>query len=996
MEGEGRSAPLHVTLLGAFHVRVGAHAVPDSVWRLSKARTLLKLLALAPGHRLPRDLVLDLLWPDLEPEAAANNLYGVLHGMRRALRWQDGSAEVRMQHGLVMLQPAGPVTVDVEVFERAAARARHSNDPDLYHQALGLYTGDLLPDDLYEDWAAERREALRETHLRLWLEVARRHEARGELTAAMEALRRVILSDPAREEAHQALMRLYASTGQRELALRQYAQLQETLRRELEVEPDATSQDLYQAIASGQFADAAADETRAAAHNVPLSLTSFVGREGEIDEVKSLLTVARLLTLTGVGGAGKTRLALRVAWDLLGSYSDGVWLVPLASLADGGRLARTVAEALHIPEQPGLPATEALVNALREREILLLLDNCEHLGTAPGELAAVLLAACADLHILATSRARLGVSGEMTVSVRPLSTPDLSTFEAAVESDAVRLFVERARFRRPDFALTPATAPAVTRICRRVEGIPLAIELAAARTGALSLEEIANRLDDAPGFLVAGDSVEARHTTLRGALDWSHDLLDDEERRLFRRLSVFKGGWDIAGAAAVDGDGTEGGTLDLLTKLVDKSLVVVEGAVEAGVRYRFVEPVRQYAIQRRVDAGEEALVRRRHAQYFAAIAETTEQELRGPDARRYLDLLTTEHDNLREALRWAVEAPAPEVGLRIAAGIWRFWFMRGYMDEGRTLLRPLLEIADGVPADLRARALNAAGALAFYQSDTDEALTSYEAALTLYRALGDEGATGRVLSNLGLVLKDRGDSDAAEQLFREALEVARHRDDRRSMASAYGNLGILAQERGAYEEARTLHEQSLALKRELGGKFEVANTLNNLGAIALEQGEYRRARGFLEEALALAVEQGVQRSRYVALVNLGHVARREGNFDEAMSRFAMALRLALEQGEQTAVAMALEGSAAALAVHGGEPALAVTLFTVAGATREKFGTPTTAIERAEYDVILDHARLNLGADFALARDRGLGLTAEAAVALVLDRSDASRVSARSD
>jgi predicted ATPase/Tfp pilus assembly protein PilF len=718
---------------------------------------------------------------------------------------------------------------------------------------------------------------------------------------------------------------------------------------------------------------------------LPLSLTSFVGREREIAELKTLIAAARLLTLTGVGGAGKTRLALRVAWDLLGSYADGVWLVSLSSLSQGEQLPHAVAAALQIAEPSGFSVTQALISALRKRRMLLILDNCEHLSTAPAQLAGELLSACSDLQILATSRARLGMPGEMTYPVRPLSVPLLTSTEAVAGSEAVQLFVERARFRRPDFALTPATVPAVLRICRQVEGIPLAIELAAARTGTLSLGEIADRLADAPEFLVSTDVVEERHSTLRSALDWSYRLLDPSERRLFRRLAVFRSGWDIAGAAAVDPDSKGARALDLLSRLVDKSLVLAEGAVEEGVRYRMAEPVRQYAASLLQDAGEEAAARRYQAERYVTLAEDAEQELRGPEARRWLDRLTIERDNLHDVLRWTAETPAPEIGLRIAAGIWRFWFMRGHLHEGRALLGAILRQADSAPPCVRARALNAAGAMAFYQSDIEEALTHYEAALALYRALGDDAAVGRVLSNLALVLKDRGDFGCAERLFLEALDISSRREDKRSMASAYGNLGILAQEQGDYDRARRLHEQSLTLKREIGGQFEVANTLNNLGAIALEQGEYGRARAFLEEGLALATEQGVQRTRYVTLINLGHVARREGNTGEAMGHFASALQSALKQGEQSVVAMALEGTAASLAARG-DPARAVTLFRTAGDIRETAGMPMTPIERAEYDAILGEARQMLGSDFVLAHDRGASLTAESAAALVLDLS----------
>lgn len=352
---------LEIDLLGGFAVRVGPQPVPASAWRLSKARSLLKLLALAPGHRLPRDRALDLLWPDLPPEAAVNTFYQTLYALRRAL----GATEVRLQHGLLLLQPDSHLCVDVDAFNAAAARARWSDDPALYYAALALYRGDLLPDDQYEDWAVEPREALREAHLGLLLGLARRHEARGELKGAMEALRRVVQTEPAHEEAHMELVRLYASTGQRSRALHQYRHLRDVLAAELDIEPEEGSGQLYRAILAGRFADAqpSEDHLPAPQHNLPIALTSFVGRARESTQVKDLLPTSRLLTLTGVAGAGKTRLALRVGWDLLGSYRDGVWLVNLASVRDSELLPRVVADVLHVSEQPGCTVTEAIITA---------------------------------------------------------------------------------------------------------------------------------------------------------------------------------------------------------------------------------------------------------------------------------------------------------------------------------------------------------------------------------------------------------------------------------------------------------------------------------------------------------------------------------------------------------------------------------------------------------------------------------------------------------
>jgi len=835
---ETSGALLAIRLLGSFQGRIGSHDLPDRVWRLSKARSLLKLLALSPSHRLPREQVVDLLWPDLSPEAAANNLHQTLHGVRRALRTPDGTGEVRLQHGLLSLPPDGGLWGDVDAFESAASTARRSDDPALHHTALGLYAGDLLPDDLYDDWATWRREGLHQTYLQLLLGVARRHEARGELKQAMEALQGAIQCEPTLEESHVALMRLYAAAGQRRQALRQYALLREVLAVELDAEPDESSRRMHAVIlASGSAAADAAvtdGDRTLPMHNLPVPLSTFVGREEEVAEFADLLSDTRLLTLTGVGGAGKTRLAPRLGRNLLDSYPDGVWLVRLDSLGDPNLVSGTVAGALQVEEPSDGSWNDALIEHLRGRHALLTLDNCEHLLDACSQLTIALLQACAGLQILATSRARLSVPGEVTAVVPPLSIPetDSASVEEIAGSEAVRLFVERARFRRPSFALTERTGQAVARICREVEGIPLAIELAAGRIGALSVGQIADRLADAPGLLTSGDAGDARHQTLRAALDWSYELLDEEEQRLFRRLAVFDGGWALERLEAL-GDEHDGvHVLDLLTTLVDKSLVVVEGAADEAVRYRLLEPVRQYACDRLIRAGEAEDARRRHMEVYVALAEIAVNELRRPDARRWLHELETEHDNIRAALRGSLEERRVEAGLRITGSIWRFWFMRGHLSEGRSVLAQLLGRGgedQGVPAQVRATAFNAAGALAFYQTDTAEAARNYQASLALKRQAGDEAGIARVLSNLALVLKDQGEYGRAAELLEESRALCVKHGNKEGLADALGNLGILSQECGEYQRARRFHEDALALDREIGAPVATLQELNNLG-----------------------------------------------------------------------------------------------------------------------------------------------------------------------
>ncbi|MGH2370481.1 MAG: AfsR/SARP family transcriptional regulator, partial [Chloroflexota bacterium] len=558
---------LRIQLLGGFRVWTGARPVDEASWRLHKARALVKLLALAPDHRLHRERLLDLLWPDLDPEAAANNLRYALHVARRslALACQPDRASSPMSpganggHALTLLQsegdllalcPAGGLWTDVAAFEVAAGAARRTQDPAAYGAAIALYAGDLLPEDRYEDWAAGRREELRALYLALLLEHAGLCEARGQHAAAVDALTKLITADPANEGAHQELMRLHARRGQRHQALRQYRQLREALRRDLDAEPDPTSQRLYQDILTGSFPaepssplalpiEQQPQNEAPPAHNLPIQVTSFVGRERELAEVSRLLDTARLVTLTGSGGSGKTRLALQVASNLVSSgfrvpsselgrgeletrnsqlatpaepvFPDGVWLVELASLADPALVPPAVASALGVREAPGSPPAETLAIALRTRRLLLVLDNCEHLLDACAALADTLLRACPQLRILATSREALGMAGEATFRVPSLALPaapvrphggagrDPSCAEAPAglaDYDAIRLFVERAGFVQPGFTLTTQNAAAIVQICQRLDGIPLAIELAAARIGVLAPAQLAARLDD--------------------------------------------------------------------------------------------------------------------------------------------------------------------------------------------------------------------------------------------------------------------------------------------------------------------------------------------------------------------------------------------------------------------------------------------------------------------------------------------------------------------
>jgi predicted ATPase/class 3 adenylate cyclase len=720
------------------------------------------------------------------------------------------------------------------------------------------------------------------------------------------------------------------------------------------------------------------------AHNLPRQLTTFIGREPQMAEVKQLLATTSLLTLTGSGGCGKTRLALQVAAELLEEYADGVWLVELAALADPALLPQTVAAALGLREEPNRPLTATLVDYLRPKSLLLVLDNCEHLLTACAQLADTLLRAAPHLRVLASSREGLGIAGELTYRVPSLSLPDprsLPPVERLAEYEAVSLFLDRARFSRPGFSLTPQNAAAVAQICQRLDGIPLAIELAAARVRALPVEQIAARLDDRFRLLTGGSRTALpRQQTLRALIDWSYNLLSEGEQTLLRRLSVFSGGWTLGGAEAVGAGAVVAAweVLDLLTSLVDKSLVAYDEQGGEG-RYRLLETVRQYARDRLLEAGEAAAVRTRHLEFFLNWAE------QGPGHER----LEAEHDNLRAALGWSGAQGQGEAGLRLGGALWGFWEMRGYWREAREYVAGLLALP-GAEARTAARALalQRGGWLAWRQGDYGTARALLEESLAISREHGDKRDIAKSLTGLGNVAHDQGDYGTAQALLEESLTIFREIGDKWSIARSLASLGRVAGDQGDYGTARALIEESLAIFRESGDKAGISWSLLGLGSVALSQGDSGAARVLLEESLAIFRERGHKLGIAWSLTILGNVARNEGDagaaralFEESLAIFREvwdkqgiakslcglgivvrdqgdlgAARVLIEEslvifrelGDKEGIAYNLEGLAA-VAVAQAQSERAACLFGAAEALREAMGAPLPPAHRAAHD-----------------------------------------------
>ena len=676
--------------------------------------------------------------------------------------------------------------------------------------------------------------------------------------------------------------------------------------------------------------------------NLPEQLTSFIGRERELVEIKRLLPSSRLLTVVGIGGIGKTRFALQAAAEVTAAYRDGVWLIELASINDPSLVPTLVAQVLGVQEKRGTPLTHTLCAYLKSRRLLLILDNCEHLLDACATVADTILRGAAEPTIIATSREPLHVAGEQTYPLPALSLPDPNAnAEMVGRSDAVQLFVERVRKQQPGFELGGARASAIARVCIHLDGIPLALELAAARVRSLTIEEINGRLSDR--FKLLTDGVRTalpRQQTLRATLDWSYDLLREVEKALLARVSVFSGGWwlDAAKQVCVCGDLDDWEALDLLTSLADKSLVVAEER-NGATRYRLLETVREYARKRLWESGKEKELQGRHLAYFLALAEEAEGQLMRADQQAWLDRLDAEHDNLRSALAWS-SAPGGDVagGLQLAGALWRFWFVRGYLREGRDWLARLLAAAPSKQiAAARAKALHGTSALALQQGDYPAASALCEESLAIRRKLGDRRGIAASLNNLANVALMQGNRQSAGVLYEESLTIFRELRDRWGAAVSLNNLGMVAYEQDDYPSAKAHHSESLAIRRELGDKWGIAASLNNLGAVARGQGDYRSALALHRESLAIRRELG---DRSVIAESL------EGLAD---------------------VAFALAGPSRAARIWGGAERL-----------REEIALPLAPMDRARYNNQVAAARAAMGDDaaFNLAWQTGRATTLE--------------------
>ncbi len=926
----------------------------------TRLRALLILLALEPGRVVASELLVDGIWQDAPPAGAANALQALVSRLRRALPGVE-----------VESHPAGyrlvvePDAVDVVRFERlaSAGRAALARDPGtaarLLRQALELWRGPALLDVAASTFfrapvtrLSELRTAALEDRIEADLRVGRGRELTGELTS-------LVAEHPLRERLVGALMRALVAAGRPAEALTVYGNAREALAEELGADPSPELSALHTAVLRGQVEVPAGPPPATAGRppgpdapptppapptNLRTGLASFVGRDEDLGQVDSLIGRFRLTTLIGPGGAGKTRLAVQSARPLLARFPDGVWLVELGPLGAEADVPPAVLNALALRDQapaPGDPL-DRLTAALRSRTALLVLDNCEHLIEAVAALADRLLGACPGLRILATSREPLGLTGEALWPVRPLALPPRDAGAAqAMSYAAVRLLNDRAAAARSGFAVTEENAPAVTRICRALDGMPLAVELAAARLRTMSAEQLAARLDDRFRLLTGGARTAPRqHRTLRAVVDWSWELLTEAEQVLLRRLAVFPGGATVEAAEGVcTGGPVEAyGVLDLITSLADKSLLVTAG----DGRYRMLETIRAYGLERLEEAGEREVLRRAHAAYFTGLARAADPYLRRAEQLEWLGRLTEEHDNLAAALRGAIAAGDARAAVRLVAAAGWYWWLGGHKADGaelaaRALALPVPDEADG--ADGSDGADGDDGADGADGDDEARAVACALAVLFATAGLGDDRRTGELLRQ-GVLLAGRSGSRHPVVSFLEPLERLLRSADRGEAPPPDAWAGLLADEdpwvraQARLEGAKTLLgaggppaeaeasiEAALAGFRGLGERWGISFALTLLADLVARRGDHRTAIGHYEEAVAVIGELGVVEDRLYAWVRQAQLCRLAGDPAGSAEVMARAERDAVAAGWPEALAMMAHGKAD-LARWNGEPASA--------------------------------------------------------------------------
>lgn len=853
-------------------------------------RALLAVFLVHAGEVVSSAKLIHALWGDVPPRTAASMLHVRVAELRRAL--SAGRAERDddvLTRGSGYLVRVGRDDLDARRFEQLAAAGRqalagadHQGARAVLGEALALWRGPALADVADASFAqAEiaRLEALRLQALEDRLEADLALGADGDVIVELEGL---VNDHPLRERFWCQLMLAMYGAGRQGEALRAFQSVRTLLVERLGIEPGVELQDLHAAILRQDpdltvFGRSIAPA--APPNNLPASFTSFVSREQELAEVRALLRVRRLVTVTGVGGAGKSRLTLEAARAGLTDHPDGTWLVEMAALAQPELVPQTVATVVGVREHPRHSLVDLLSDRLRSAQALLVLDNCEHLVDEVAELVGRLLEACPRLRILVTSRERLGITGEVLLPLSGLAVPpqDAVTADTIRRSDAARLFTERAAAVRPGFRLADtATATAVAQVCQRLDGLPLAIELAAARVNALAIGQIAARLDDRFQLLAQGSrTAMPRHQTLRAVVEWSYGLLDEPERRLFDRLSVFAGGFTLEAAETVCADDA---VADLLARLVDKSLVATDSAGAYG-RYRMLETLRAYAMDRCRERGEIAELRDRHGAFFLSLAGPSSVAVRGQKQPAWLERLESDHGNLRAALAWALERNRAATAVGLAGVLYPFWDLRGHYTEGRSWLTRALSAEGEVPPVARVRALLGVATLAVIQGDLQQATAACEQALELSHRVDDPAGFAHALQHLGFGALHRGDLGLAVALLEESLRNARAANHRWLEGWSLLFLATEAVGRSAHDRAARLAAESESVLRAVDDPEGLAWALSIRATATWLHGDRAAAAGPLRESLQSFQSLGALWGLSLDVLVVGLFAGRRGDYE---------------------------------------------------------------------------------------------------------------------
>lgn len=886
---------LEVRLLGTFEVKHQRKTIPISS---RPAQSLFAYLIFKAGIAHRREKLAGMLWPDSLEETARDNLRHALWRIRKALPSKPKVEYLLTDDLSIAFNKSAEYWLDTAVLEQL----RESSPADELLTVLSEYHGELLP-GFYEEWVLLEREHLKSAFEHHMARLMSLLQAEGRWLDILEWGERWIKLGQKPEPAYRALMSAHAAKGDMSKVVGTYERCVQSLK-EFGIEPSEQTRALYDALrtrperheTSSKF-QVATKPSASAKSNLPVPLTSFIGRQTEVDTILDLLAKNRLLTLTGAGGVGKTRLAIQAANKLMGKFKDGVWWVDLVGLNDPGLVPQAVAKTIDVHEVPNQSLIETLALDVQKKQMLLVLDNCEHLIVACAQLADRLLSNAKNLKIITTSRESLDILGETVWLVPSLALPDpreSSGIRVLSKYESVRLFVERTTAIKPQFILTDQNAASIVQICRRLSGMPLAIELAAARVRMMSVDEIASRLDDRFDLLTSGSRAALpRHQTLRATIDWSYDLLNESEKLLFQRIAVFAGGFTLATAEAVCGyNGLKAGEIvDLLGRLVDKSLVLVEQSPLEATRYRMLETIREYAQQRVEDSGESVHLQNRHLEYFVNLAEEAERNTFGAQSVKYHRMLDEELDDIRTAMEWAIRARQSSMAFRLGAALFYFWYNRSPIGgEWQRQLNKALQLSEGTDRTReRAQALNAKGY--FYWADVipENPRAHLEEALSIGRELRDDQVVARSLLNIGLVETVEGNYSEARSFFEMSLDLFRKVD---SPGMEYiwplTFLGDTDFSQSDLDAARVHYEQSVRDLRTLQDRNFLAYVVRRLGQLSWHCGEFEEAAQLCEESLILNQELGDERGVLASLIGFAGIATARGRWGTAATLFGAA------------------------------------------------------------------------------------------------------------